>query len=316
MKNVILDSDIGPDCDDAGALALLNIYADMGLCRILGAGHCTSNPYGAGAIDAICRHYGRNDVEIGTWKGSDFLNDENCRRYNKPIAENLPNRYRASQPYDVVNVYRRILAQQPDHSVEFIAIGPLNNLSALLDSEPDEFSPLNGIELVARKVTKLTLMAGIFRPSDETVAAMAEQRCGKRIEEFAEYNVVCDAAASRNIADNWPTPKSYLGWEAGLMETGDCFAAASADHPVRMAYELWNEGRQCRRCSWDPMTVMYALDRESPCIKESAAGIIRFTGEGYTRFTADANGRDHFAELAMNEECIAEYINNLMARGL
>ena len=52
-KNIILDTDIGPDCDDAAALAMLNLYADQGLCRILGITHCTSNPYGAGTIDAI-----------------------------------------------------------------------------------------------------------------------------------------------------------------------------------------------------------------------------------------------------------------------
>ena len=45
-KNIILDTDIGPDCDDAAALAMLNLYADQGLCRILGITHCTSNPYG------------------------------------------------------------------------------------------------------------------------------------------------------------------------------------------------------------------------------------------------------------------------------
>lgn len=28
MKNIILDTDIDPDCDDGGALALLNAYAD------------------------------------------------------------------------------------------------------------------------------------------------------------------------------------------------------------------------------------------------------------------------------------------------
>ena len=316
MKNIILDTDIGPDCDDAGALALLNLYADSGLCRILGVGHCTSNPYGAGAIDAICRCYGRENVDIGTWTGCDFLNEEVCRRYNKAVTEQVPNRYRDSQPEDVVRMYRRILTQQPDGSVEFIAIGPLNNLSALLDSEPDELSPLTGRALVALKAVKLTMMAGIFRPTDANAAAETECRCGRRIEEYAEYNVVCDAAASRNVADNWPTPKSYLGWEAGLMETGDCFADAPADHPVRMAYELWNGGTQCRRCSWDLMAVMYAVQQDSPCIRESAAGWVRFTDEGYTRFAPDASGMDHFAELDMSEADIAAYINGILASRL
>ncbi len=313
MKNIILDTDIGPDCDDAGALALLNIYADKGLCRILGVGHCTSNPYGAGAIDAICRHYGRDDVVIGTWKGRDFLNEEICRRYNRPITEKLPNRYKDSQPEEVVRAYRRILVSQPDGSVEFIAVGPLDALSALLDSEGDDISPLSGKALVAAKTAKLTMMAGIFRPSDEARAEEAQRLCGRQIEEYAEYNVVCDAAASKNIADNWPTAKSYLGWEAGLMETGCCLEKAPADHPVRMAYELWNEGRQIKRCSWDPMTVMYAIEGDNGLVRNSVPGTVRFTDEGYTEFVAAEDGKDHFAELCADDKDIVGYINGLLS---
>ena len=79
-KNIIIDTDIGPDCDDVGALAMLNIYANQGLCRILGVSHCTSNPYGAGTIDVINRYYGRPDVAIGTYYGEGFLTDEICMR--------------------------------------------------------------------------------------------------------------------------------------------------------------------------------------------------------------------------------------------
>ena len=92
-KNIILDTDIGPDCDDAAALAMLNLYADQGLCRILGITHCTSNPYGAGTIDAINRYYGREGVEIGTYYGEGFLSDEKCMTYNRYIAAHYPNRY-------------------------------------------------------------------------------------------------------------------------------------------------------------------------------------------------------------------------------
>lgn len=33
---IILDTDIGPDCDDAGAIAVLNVLADKGEANILG----------------------------------------------------------------------------------------------------------------------------------------------------------------------------------------------------------------------------------------------------------------------------------------
>ena len=46
IKNVILDTDIGPDCDDAAALALTTIYTRKSGTRLLGVTHCTSCPWG------------------------------------------------------------------------------------------------------------------------------------------------------------------------------------------------------------------------------------------------------------------------------
>lgn len=312
MLNVILDTDIGPDCDDAGALRLLNVFADMGLCRILGVVNCTSNPFGAGAIDAICKSHGRHDVPVGAWTGRDFLNEPNCRRYNEPIARTHPNRFRDSVPDDAVELYRRLLAAQPDGSVDIVAIGPLNAVSALLDSMPDEASPLSGRALAAQKVRRLTMMAGIFRPSDPVRAAAAENACGSVIEEYAEYNVLCDIAAARNISDNWPTPKYCLGWEAGLMETGASLAGLPEDDPVRMAYGLWNGGKKLTRCSWDPMTVLYAVAAGSTLVRNSAPGTISFTDEGHTVFSPSPDGRDRFAELAAPDCAIIEYIDKLL----
>ena len=33
-KKVLVDTDIGPDCDDVAALAMMNIYANRGMCEI------------------------------------------------------------------------------------------------------------------------------------------------------------------------------------------------------------------------------------------------------------------------------------------
>ncbi|NRF95128.1 hypothetical protein HQN89_30025 [Paenibacillus frigoriresistens] len=57
-RRVILDTDMGPDCDDAGALAILHALVDRGEAELLAVTHCTSNPWGAGCIDAINVYYG------------------------------------------------------------------------------------------------------------------------------------------------------------------------------------------------------------------------------------------------------------------
>ncbi len=62
------------------------------------------------------------------------------------------------------SVLRKTLAAQPDHSVVIAQVGFSTNLARLLDSPPDEHSPLSGLELVRRKVKLLSLMAGAFQP--------------------------------------------------------------------------------------------------------------------------------------------------------
>jgi hypothetical protein len=63
---VILDTDMGSDCDDAGALAMLNEYANQGKVNILGVIYSSGAvPYGTGIIDAINRYYDNEDIPIG-----------------------------------------------------------------------------------------------------------------------------------------------------------------------------------------------------------------------------------------------------------
>src|SRR5687767_11741616 len=50
---VILDTDIGPDVDDAGAVAVLHALADRGEARILAMFCCTSSDWGAPCLDAL-----------------------------------------------------------------------------------------------------------------------------------------------------------------------------------------------------------------------------------------------------------------------
>ena len=81
-KTIILDTDIGPDCDDVGALLMLLKLEKAGLCRIAAITHCTSNPFGCGCIDAICRAEGRSDMPIGTLKRDGILCGFDDARYN------------------------------------------------------------------------------------------------------------------------------------------------------------------------------------------------------------------------------------------
>ena len=311
MKRILLDTDMGPDCDDAAALAMLHIYADQGLCQILGVAHCTSNPYGAGTVDAINRYYGRPELPVSTYDGKGFLTGEAFMKYNRYITTHLPNRYRERQPEEAVSMYRRILAGQEDESVECISIGPLNNLSALLNSGADRYSELDGRALVRQKVVRLTAMAGIY-PSGTKMTELARQNFGKSPEELEEFNVASDIRAARNVAENWPTPKIYLGAEAGLVVTGSTWSAVlPREHPVRIAYELFTEGKG--RFSWDIFTVDFAVVPDNPRYRLSPPGRVRFDERGRTLWKPEENGTDFFVELAMPGEKIQSAIDGLLA---
>ena len=70
---IILDTDICPDCDDAGAVALLHVLSSKGEATILGMGCCTSNPWGAPCLDALNTYCGRSEIPVGTYKGEYLL---------------------------------------------------------------------------------------------------------------------------------------------------------------------------------------------------------------------------------------------------
>ena len=72
---VILDTDIGPDCDDVGALAVLISYAKEYGFPILGVCNCTSNNAGTGTIDAVARFCNYPIERIAQWDKPGFMDD-------------------------------------------------------------------------------------------------------------------------------------------------------------------------------------------------------------------------------------------------
>ena len=308
MKNILLDTDFGPDCDDVAALAMLHLYANQGLCNLLGIGHCTSSIYGPGAIDAVNRYYGRPDIPIGIFEKEGFLDFADCHKFDRYLAENFPHRFRGSRPESAVAMYRKVLSAQPDGSVTFVAIGPLNNLSALLDSPPDAFSALNGIELIRKKVTQLVLMAGAFPCDDPAVQKKVLTNFGNEIAAHREFNAVSDLPATRNVMAHWPTPKIFLGFEAGIVETcGPLQRTLPEDHPLRTAYRLYTKNGD--RYSWDLLTVEFAVDPDCGHFKTSPLGTVDFDEAGHTLWQENSQGHDVFIQWAVPETVIAADIN-------
>ena len=197
--NLILDTDLGPDYDDVGAMALMHALADSGQVNILATVSSNKDEHVVPCIEVLNTYFNRPDIPVGAPKseGGASLTTWHKTKWTEELPACYPHKTaKTSDAPDAVKVYRRILSMQPDTSVVVCTIGFFTNLKDLLLSGGDEFSPLSGRDLVAKKVKRVVSMAGLFPD-------------GK------EFNVYCDTPASRMVAEQWPTEIIFSGFEIG-----------------------------------------------------------------------------------------------------
>ena len=194
--HVIFDTDFGPDYDDVGAITLLHGFADSGFIKILATVASSKHKNAAAAINVFNTYFNRPEIPIGVVRGNAVeLGDK--QHWTDSVISRYPHKIRSNgEAEDALDLYRKILASQPDHSVTIITVGFLTNLAHLLESGPDKYSRLNGSDLVRKKVIGLVCMAGRF-PSGR------------------EFNLDQDAASSKKVLEAWPGPILFSGFEIG-----------------------------------------------------------------------------------------------------
>jgi inosine-uridine nucleoside N-ribohydrolase len=251
---VILDTDIAPDYDDVGAMALLHSLCDKGEAKILATISCNAFETTAPTLSLLNTYFKRPEIPIGIVKKDKPY--ENCKqKWAEAIVANYPHSLKINQEaIEATSLYRKILASQPDKSVTIITIGFFTNLASLLQSKADAYSALSGKELVAKKVKQLVSMA----------AGIGNDGKG-----FNEFNVKVDAAASQKVFKEWPTPFLLSGFEIGLkILTGTRLIANNAiqGSPVKEAYQvaLTADKNTEGRCSWDQTAVLVGVRGANP----------------------------------------------------
>jgi inosine-uridine nucleoside N-ribohydrolase len=293
---IIFDTDIGNDVDDALALGLLHVLADRSACDLLAVTITRSDELAGPFVDAVNTFYGRPNLPIG------FIRTKPETDTSKflPLAEARDGdrvRYphdlqRSSDAPNALRLLRQLLAAQPDGSVVLVQVGYFSNFAALLETPADELSPLTGRELVKQKVKLLSVMAGAFQTIDDN-------------NHFTEFNVYKDIPAAQKLARDWPTPMVWSGFEIGIALP---YPAASierdygyvAHHPLAEAYQLYNPTPH-ERPTWDLTSALYAVQPDRGFFGLSTAGTVTVEGDGFTRFTPQANGRDRFLKLAATQ---------------
>lgn len=251
---IILDTDIAPDYDDVGALAMLHSFADNNEAEILAT--ISSNAFitTAPTLSVFNTYFNRPEIPVGVIKDTQPYID--CPRlWAEQIVAKYPHSIKSNEEaMDAVRLYRKVLSSHPDTSVTIVTIGFFSNLANLLNSQSDEFSSLSGQQLVKRKVKRLISMAGGI---DSTGVG------------GYEWNIMMDIPASQKVFNDWPTPITLSGFEIGVnILTGMRLInnASIENSPVKDAYDIsiTYDSTEDGRYSWDQTAVLVAVRGISP----------------------------------------------------
>jgi len=289
---LIFDTDIGNDVDDVQAQAMIHAMQSRGACQLLAVTVTKDSELAGPFVDAINTFYGRPDTPIGmvrpgkTPEPGKFLP---MAAEKKGDAFRYPHDLLSSKDApEAVGLLRKTLAAQPDGSVSIAQVGFSTNLARLIDSKPDEASPLSGLDLIRKKVKVLSIMAGAFTSIGNNP-------------HYCEYNVVQDIANCRKLADEWPTPVVWSGFEIGIALPYPAESIVRdysyvADHPVAEAYRRY-EPQPHDRPTWDLTSVLYAVHPDRGYFDLSPSGRVIVEKDGFTKFEPAADGRHRYLKL-------------------
>lgn len=296
---VILDTDIGSSTDDLFAMEMLYHYMDEGRCKLLGVVVDRMGDDYAALADVMNTYFGHGSTPIGVERGGIinpqvFIDYRNLYKHTTENGEQMFKRTISnySQLPNGWELYRRLLAAQPDHSVSVCSIGFVSSLVQLLASEPDDISPLSGVELVSQKVKCLYLMAGVFTSSDEP-----------------EYNFLQAPTYAKLLFELWPRSVDvvFSPMEVGneieyKPETVISDISWTDIHPIKQVYMKYDcdTGQKM----WDPMVVIQAVEGDE-LFTLSERGIVTLTPYSGTSFTPSATGNHRYQKPGTQAWCQA-----------
>ena len=307
---IIFDTDIGSDCDDAGALVLLHRLCNMGECELLCVTACYDSPYVAGCIDAINRYYG-HIVPVGINYGHPPVE---FGKYGKALCEEFESSYPVSThntdkgAEDTCKLLRKTLTQADDKSVTIVVAGYMSSLAKLLQSNPDEISPLSGYELVEKKVLRTVAMGGRFFGTWPMPIMDGETQ------KEGEWNIRSDIPAAQTVCSLWPGELIFSSTEIGqwCVSMNGYAQKAPVEDPVRRAYEVHSVGRLRGRESWDHTAVLYAVRPDAMYWNLHPWGHIDIDNKGITTWRPEKDGKHTYLLPREDYDTIRQIIDDIV----
>jgi inosine-uridine nucleoside N-ribohydrolase len=294
---VIFDTDFGPDYDDVGAITLLHCFADSGLVKILATIGSSKYKNAAAAINVFNTYFNRPEIPVALVRG-DAVELGDKQHWTDTIISRYPHKIQNNRDVpDALVLYRKILSSQPDHSVTIITVGFLTNLANLLKSSGDSYSPLNGYELVNKKVRNLVSMAGRF-PTGR------------------EFNLAEDVNASKKVLAEWPTTILFSGFEIGQkIKTGlplihdEQIQKSPVKDVFAICIPLAKED-SAGRMSWDETAVLVAV-KGWQNYYNLEKGNCKINPDGFNEWEKSGETRARLIEKQSSQE-VSEIINQLI----
>ena len=279
---VILDTDVGSSTDDLFALEMLYRYEDAGKCRLLGVVVDRPGEANAAFVDAMNAWAGRPELPVGLVRRGPadakvFIDYARVADATDAAGRPLFPRTAPGDRPDGAALYRRLLADAPDGSVTVCSIGFLTALAQLLESPPDGLSPLDGAELVRRKVARAVMMGGAFADGAEP-----------------EYNFAMDPESARTFFRLWPRDVEIVFSPA---EVGDAIdyppALVVSDldwtdrHPIKQVYLQCDCDTGQRM--WDALAAVQAVEGDA-AFSLGGRGTVELSPDGRTAFVPSPSG--------------------------
>ncbi len=294
MRKIIFGTDWHTDCDDVMALRVAARFHKHKQIELVGVSIDSINEYAARSVDAFLRFEGLPDMPIGIdFDSADYGGEA---RYQQGLAQNFESAVKRNEDCTgALALYRKILAQSEER-VDIIEIGFLQVVEALLDSKPDEFSPLSGLELINEKAGHLWIMGGRF------------DNDGAREHNFSRTPKASRAAYS--VCKDWPKTITFLGFEV----SEHILCGKDLPHSDPLGQVMRDYGCQKGRPSWDPMLTLLACigDEEEAgyTVRKGTVRVDPETGENF--FEHNENGRHRVVVKKFDDEYYRDAVDRLL----
>lgn len=241
VKEIVFDHDLGSDCDDGGAAAMLIKAHREGYCKVLAITGCVYNPYASYCVGVMCSRFGVDDIDIGINRDRDTLNQYYWYNCTKAAAEKYLGGNYPDYESNVALIRRKLAGSHGN--VTFITTGCLATVMALLESGADSLSDKTGLELFKDNVGHYVCGGGNFP-------------YGTR-----ENNFLCDAEAANVCINNYLKGFeniTFVGAEvAGIVFSGSILMNYD-DYILRDIYNVLRPG-SCNHNSWDLGVMHYSV---------------------------------------------------------